>query len=137
MTPKQAAKCMVRYAKRHPDLQSSEFAIAQVQGSVPRSGAVRGVFESLVKSKRYILTLAPLMVFQPYVGGGLAFAWVGEGRFNARKIAGNPEPTLDPSLVPLELQANQVLFGARIFSAKRRIHPAMSSICEGSLFFAL
>jgi len=60
MTPKQAAKSLLQYAKRHPALELSSFEIPQVPGTVERSRPVRGVLEALVKSKKYILPLAPL-----------------------------------------------------------------------------
>lgn len=92
MTPKQAAKCMVRFAARHPELRFSSFTIPQVAGSEPRSAAVRGVLESLVKSKRYIFSLAPIALIQPYLGGGLAYAWLSSGHFNPRRVAVDQEP---------------------------------------------
>ena len=76
MTPKQAAKCLVRYGQKHPNLQFSIFVIPQVPGTMPRSTAVRRRLESIVKSKRYVLPLAPLAVLHPVVGGGLAYALV-------------------------------------------------------------
>ena len=39
MTPKQAAKSLVSYSKRHRDLQFSSFVIPQVPGTIPRSTA--------------------------------------------------------------------------------------------------
>ena len=53
MTPKQAAKCLVRYSRKHPELAFSTFVVHQVPGMVPRSSNVRGVLESLVTSKKY------------------------------------------------------------------------------------
>jgi hypothetical protein len=54
MTPKQAARSLVRYGKKHPELQMTAFTIPQVPGSIPRSHSVDGVAESLFKSKKYI-----------------------------------------------------------------------------------
>jgi hypothetical protein len=87
MTPKQAAKCVVRYSKKHPEVPFTSFAIPQVEGTVPRSSAVRGVLESFVKSKRYVVPLAPLAVLHPAVGAGLAYAWLGQSRFQPKTIA--------------------------------------------------
>jgi hypothetical protein len=96
MTPKQAAQSLVRYSKRHRDLEFSSFMIQQVPGTVPRSTAVRGVLESLVKSKRYALPLVSVAVLHPYFGGILAFDWIEGSRFDPRKIA---EPNgRDPEL---------------------------------------
>lgn len=107
MTPKQAAKCLMHYAKQHPDLQFSRFALAQVPGTVPRSAPVRGVLESLVKSKRYILPLTPLAAFEPYLGGGLAFAWVESGRFNPRRLT-HANAEASPETLANELELNRI-----------------------------
>ena len=60
MTPKQVARSLVKYGKKHPEVEMSAFVIPQVPGSVPRSHPVDGVAESLVKSKKYLLPLAVL-----------------------------------------------------------------------------
>lgn len=87
MTPKQAAKCMVRYGKKHPELEFSSYVIPQVPGTMPRSKAVRGVLESFVKSKRYAVPLVGLAVLHPGLGAGMAYAWVGGAHFEPRRIA--------------------------------------------------
>jgi hypothetical protein len=105
MTPKQAAKCMVSYAKRHPDLHFSVFAIPQIPGR-PRSKPVRGVLESFVKTKKYAFPLGALVAVQPYLGGGLAYAWISGGHFNPRHIASAPE-TEPPDILAEELEWNR------------------------------
>lgn len=107
MTPKQAAKCMVRFGKKHPGLELSVFAIPQVPGGEPRSAPIRGVLESVVKSKRYILPLAPLAILHPYLGGSLAFAWIEDGHFNPRRIAEAEDPATEPRMVALQLESNR------------------------------
>jgi len=87
MTPKQAAKCVLRYSRKHPGVPLTAFIIPQVPGTIPRSSAVRGVLESLVKSKRYALPLAPLAVLHPAVGAGMAYAWLRGYGFQPRQIA--------------------------------------------------
>lgn len=87
MTPKQAAKSLVHYSQKHTALTFSTFIIAQVPGTLPRSSRVRGVLESLIKSKRYAVPLASLAVLHPAVGGGLAYAWVEGSHFDPRKAA--------------------------------------------------
>ena len=104
MTPKQAAKSLVRYAKRHPALQLSGFEIPQVPGTVERSRPVRGVLEALVKSKRYILPLAPLALLHPYFGGTLVVAWIQGGHFNPRSIVGNADSEAEPGIIARFLQ---------------------------------
>lgn len=87
MTPKQAAKCVLRFSRRHPEVAFTSFIIPQVPGNIPRSSSVRGVLESFVKSKRYALPLAPLAVLHPALGAGMAYAWVGGEGFQPRRIA--------------------------------------------------
>jgi hypothetical protein len=108
MTPKQAAKCLVRYGKKHPGLQFASFTIPQVPGAVPRSSAVRGVIESLLKSKKYFLPLAPLAVLHPYVGGSLAVAWVKDGRFDPRDVAGPDNSAVEPEEIARQLQSKRI-----------------------------
>lgn len=84
MTPKQAAKSMVAYSKRHPDLKFTAFVIPQVRGTIHRSDSVDGVLESLVKTKKYAL---PLVALHPVVTGGLVVAYLGDGRFHPDKNA--------------------------------------------------
>jgi hypothetical protein len=108
MTPKQAAKSLVSYSKHHPKLQFSSFAIPQIPGTVPRSTRVRGVFESLVKSKRYALPLVSMAVLHPYFGGPLAFAWIEGSHFNPRRIADPEESPTDPADIAAELHSNRI-----------------------------
>lgn len=109
MTPKQAAKSLVKYSKRHRDLQFSSFVIPQVAGTVPRSTPVRGVLESLVRSKRYAVPLVSVAVLHPYFGGSLAFAWLEGADFNPRRIAGAMNSQAKPSEIAAELEANGVV----------------------------
>ena len=84
MTPKQAARSLVKYGKKHPEVEMSAFVIPQVAGSVPRSHGVDGVAESLVKSKKYLL---PLVVLNPEVTGGIVVAYLVDGRLKLPKDA--------------------------------------------------
>jgi hypothetical protein len=97
-TPKHIAKLLARFSAKHPELQSSSFVIPQVPGSVPRSTAVHGVVESMLKSKKYIV---PVAAFEPIAAGAMAVAYVsGGGRFDPKKNAlvlapgQPPEPAL-------------------------------------------
>jgi hypothetical protein len=99
MTPKQAAKSLLEYAKRHPTLELSNFEIPQVPGTGGRSRPVRGVLEALVKSKKYILPLAPLAFLHPYFGGSLVVAWIQGGHFNPRSIVGNLGSENEPGAI--------------------------------------
>lgn len=79
MTPRQAAKSLVKYSRRHPETDLHTFVIPQVPGSIARSTPVDGVVESLVKSKKYVL---PLAYVNPWVAGSLLIAYFGDGRFH-------------------------------------------------------
>ena len=78
-TPKHTAKSLVQYSKKHQELQFAAFVIPQVPGTIKRSRPVHGLVESVFKAKKYEL---PLAVFQPFVAGGFAVAYVARGRFN-------------------------------------------------------
>ena len=91
-TPKQMAKCLERYSKRHPELRFSKFVIPQAPGNIRRSRPVRGVVEALFKAKKYMV---PLFVFKPLVAGSLGLAYLIMGRFNPAKDAMVFDPTRD------------------------------------------
>ena len=93
MTPKQAAKSLVKYSRKHPDAEMRTFVIPQVPGTIARSKPVDGVVESLVKSKKYVV---PLAVLHPFVAGSLVVAYLGDGRFHPDPHAEVYEPRLDP-----------------------------------------
>jgi hypothetical protein len=82
MTPTQVARSLVSYGKKHPELDMTAFVIPQVPGSIRRSHPVDGVAESLVKSKKYLL---PLVVLAPEVTGGVAVAYLVDGRMKLPK----------------------------------------------------
>ena len=82
MTPKQVARSLVEYGKKHPELDMSAFVIPQVPGSVPRSHPVDGVAESLIKSKKYLL---PMVFLAPEVTGGVVVAYLADGRLRLPK----------------------------------------------------
>lgn len=81
-TPKQAARSLVRFAHRSGS-GASHFVVPQVPGA-PASRRVRGVNESLVRSKKYLL---PLVLVQPWVAAGAATAYFTTGRFDPRSVA--------------------------------------------------
>lgn len=76
-TPKQVARSLVKYSTQHPELHMSAFVIDQVPGSIPRSHPIRGVAESLVRSKRYLI---PLAILEPEFAGVLAADYLVKGR---------------------------------------------------------
>jgi hypothetical protein len=83
-TPKQVARALVKYGHRHPEVEMSAFVIPQVPGSLPRSHAVDGVAESLVKSKKYLL---PLAVLSPELTGVVVVAYLADGRMKLPRNA--------------------------------------------------
>lgn len=105
MTPKQAAKSLVHYSRRH-EIPLETLTIPQVAGTIPRSTAVRGVLQSLVKSKRYAIPLAGLAVFHPFFGGGMVAAWFEGKKFDPKKIAGEEKPANNPQIIASELADN-------------------------------
>jgi hypothetical protein len=108
MTPRQAAKCLVRYSRKHSDSPLTTYVIPQVPGTIPRSSQVRGVLESFVKEKRYVIPLAPLAVLHPAVGAGLMYAWVSGSHFEPRRIAtANGGQPLKPGSVVWALRSDQ------------------------------
>jgi hypothetical protein len=83
-TPKQIAKMLARYSQHHPELESSDFLVPQVPGSVRRSKPVHGVLESVMAAKKYMI---PLVVLHPYIGGGLLVEYFGHRRFDPARNA--------------------------------------------------
>ena len=81
-TPKHAAKSLVRYSERHPDLEFTHFVIPQVPGSVKRSRPVRGVLESVFRAKKYVVVLA---AFHPFIAAGVVSVYLVGDRFNPAK----------------------------------------------------
>jgi hypothetical protein len=83
-TPKQTAKSLVNYCRKHADLACSSFVIPQVKGSIHRSEQVNGVIEAFLKTKQYVL---PFAILHPAVTGSLAAAYLLKGRFNPQQNA--------------------------------------------------
>ena len=81
-TPKQVARSLVKFGKENPELNMTAFVIPQVAGTMPRSHSVDGVAESLIKSKKYLL---PLVILAPEATGGIAVAYLTEGRLKLPK----------------------------------------------------
>jgi hypothetical protein len=83
-TPKQIAKALVNYSHRHDGLDLNEIIIPQVPGDIPRSHAPRGIVESLLKTKKYVV---PIAVLNPYIVAGIAVTYLTNGRFALAKNA--------------------------------------------------
>lgn len=78
-TPKQDARSLTKYAKRHRELTFSTFVIPQVSGTIRRSKPTDGVLESLIKSKKYV---APLALLSPEAVAGMVAIYMIDGRFH-------------------------------------------------------
>jgi hypothetical protein len=93
MTPKQAAKSLAHFSKRHPEMQLTTFIIPQVPG-LKRSKPVHGVIESLVLAKKYV---TPVLLFHPFVVGTVEAAYWAGWRFDPGKGALIFNPSSNPS----------------------------------------
>jgi hypothetical protein len=113
-TPKHDAQSLVHFGERHPDLHLTTFVIPQVPGNTRRSRPVRGVVESVVRAKKYML---PLLVFHPVITGALVVAAADGARFNPARNAMvfDPSGELDP---PLD-KAQRRVYQAQLDSLKR------------------
>lgn len=83
-TPKQLARTFCQYSAQHSELHTSRFVIPQVPGTIARSKRVRGVFEVMLTSKRYML---PLFFFHPYAAATAVALYVANWHFNPGKNA--------------------------------------------------
>ena len=83
-TPKQVAHSLVQYGRKHPELEMSAFVVPQVPGTIKRSKPVKGVAESLMKKKRYVI---PMAILTPELTGGLVVAYLAKGRMELPKNA--------------------------------------------------
>jgi hypothetical protein len=92
-TPKHSAKALVKYSLRRPDVRLSRFVIPQIPG-IRRSTKVRGVSESLIRSKKYVV---PLAILQPWVAASAGAAYLISGRFNP---IGQPHEICQPGTLP-------------------------------------
>jgi hypothetical protein len=83
-SPKQVAHSLVQYGRKHPELEMSAFVIPQVPGTIKRSKPVKGVAESLMKSKKYLL---PMAILAPELTGSAVVAYLAKGRMELPKNA--------------------------------------------------
>jgi hypothetical protein len=101
-TPKQLAKSLVGYSKKHPELQFSAYIIPQIPGNRPKSHKARGISEGLVKTTMYA---APLVVLNIWIAPTLVAGYVATGRFNPAQYAATV-------YLPAELEARALLSAA-------------------------
>jgi len=114
-TPKQAAKSLVHFSKHHREMQLTTFIIPQVPG-LKRSKPVHGVIESLVLAKKYV---TPVLLFHPFLVGGVEAAYWAGWRFNPGKdalvfnvTATNPMTDFDPPLTAAQRRSYAELIAA-------------------------
>jgi hypothetical protein len=117
-TPKQVAHALSKYGKKHPEAELTMFVVPQVAGSLPRSRAVKGVTESLLTRKRYVV---PITAMQPIATGVMFVAYMGSGRFAMPKDA----PVLS-------LQSEREVAAVGEFTAAEEELPAPSEIVKTS-----
>ena len=101
-TPKQVGHALSNYGKDHPEAELTEFIVPQVAGSLPRSHTIKGVTETLLTRKRYVV---PLTVIQPPATALLFVGYVSKGRFEMPKNA----PALSLSATPQMLASSDVV----------------------------
>ena len=114
-TPKHESKSLVRYSKRHSDLEFTRFVIPQVPGSVKRSRPVRGVLESVFRAKKYAVALA---VFHPFMAGGLVSADLIVDRFNPAKNTNVFSLTSEPLAPPTKAERRTYMKDLRSVTAR-------------------
>jgi hypothetical protein len=114
-TPKQAAKSLVHYSKRHHETQLTTFVIPQVPG-LKRSKSVHGILESVFFQKKYV---TPVLLFHPFVVGAVETAYLAGWRFNPGKgamvfnaSAANPMKNFDPPLTASQRRSYENLVKA-------------------------
>lgn len=77
-TPKHVTYALVKYAKKHPEVQLTVLEIPQVPGYRRESRAIEGVTESVIKNG-YVI---PIVVLNPYVAGGILADYLLRGRYH-------------------------------------------------------
>jgi hypothetical protein len=85
-TPKLVAHELVRYARKHPQLDLTVYKIAQIPGYRRNSGPAMGVNE-FITTTPYVISIALL---NPYLAGGLAVDYLYLTRGRYRLIPRNP-----------------------------------------------
>jgi len=77
-TPKQIAYKLVRYARKHPEMQLTVFDISQVPGYRHQSHSNKSVAESLTTTAYAV----PIVLVNPYLAGGLFVDYLVRGRYH-------------------------------------------------------
>ena len=77
-TPKQIAYKLVRYSRKHPEMQLTVFEISQVPGYRRLSRSNKSISESLATTVYAI----PIAVLNPYLAGGIFVDYFVRGRYH-------------------------------------------------------
>lgn len=88
-TPKQISHKLVKYARKHPEVEIAIFEISQVPGYRHRSHSNKSIAESLITTGYAV----PIVLLNPYLAGGLLADYLVRGHFHL--IPDNP-PILEP-----------------------------------------
>ncbi len=94
-TPKQVAHKLVKYGRKHPDVQLTIFEIPQVPGYRRHSGRNKDIAETLVTTAYAV----PIAVVNPYIAGALVVDYLVRGRYHF--IPKHPEMLNPENLVML------------------------------------
>jgi hypothetical protein len=77
-TPKQITYKLVRYSRKHPEMQLAVFEIPQIPGYRWRSHSAKGIDESFVTT----IYAIPIALMNPYLAGGLFVDYLIRGRYH-------------------------------------------------------
>ena len=114
-TPKQVAHKLVKYARKHPQLDLAVFKISQVPGYRRHSHSNKSIDGSFVTTP-YVI---PIMLLNPYVAGGLAVDYLARGSyrlFTKRAVVLGPDNLSELTAPPAPRQ-NPVSAGQEAASA--------------------
>jgi len=99
-TPIQITSKLVRYGRKHPDLQLTVFEIPQIPGYRRSSGSNKSIAQSLTTTGYAV----PIVLVNPYLAGGIFVDYLVRGRFHLiprqpqMLTPGNLSPLTGPSL---------------------------------------
>ena len=83
-TPKQIAYKLVRYARKHPEMQLTVLDLPQIPGYRRQSHSNKSIAESLTTTAYAV----PIALLNPYLAGGLFVDYLARGRYHS--IPRNP-----------------------------------------------
>ncbi len=109
-TPKNLGRVLVKYFEHRPHLGFWHFLVPQIPG-LPTSKNARGVSESLVRSKKYVV---PLLLIEPWAAAVAGVAYLTYGRFDPAKL---PHTICEPHSLT-----------AHMTTGKPEAHPASESV---------